>query len=215
MSSSQLTLYTAATPNGKPISVFLEELGIPYDVVKMSLSESDIGKVHNQVKSPWFLEINPNGRIPAITHNGFNVFETSAILSYLQAEFDKENIFGFSPVENPKEYSEVLQWLFFAHGGVGPMQGQLSHFKCPYAQKRYLNELKRLYSVLNLRLAKHKYLAGDKYTIADIKTHLWVRAGFLNAEKLGLDTKEWPNLKDWVDRIESRAAFQKGVNVPA
>ena len=82
--------------------------------VGMSCMDSDIGKVHNQVKSPWFLEINPNGRIPAITHNGFHVFETSAILAYLQAEFDKENKFGFSPVDNPKEYNEVLQWMFFA-----------------------------------------------------------------------------------------------------
>ncbi|KAK1225229.1 Glutathione S-transferase 2 [Marasmius sp. AFHP31] len=213
---SKLTLYSFPTPNGVPISIFLEELGVSYDVVKMSISDNDIGKVHNQVKSPWFLEINPNGRIPAITHNGFNVFETSAILLYLAAEFDKENKFSFHPTQNPKEYSEVLQWLFFAHGGVGPMQGQANHFvtyakeKIPYAQTRYLNETKRLYGVLESRLSKHKYLAGDKYTIADIKTHGWVR----RVHSLGIDLAEWPNLKDWTDRIEERAAVQKGLKIP-
>ena len=103
--------------------------------VKMSIRDSDIGKVHNQVKSPWFLEINPNGRIPALAHNGFNVFETSAILLYLVAEFDKENKFGFDPKADPLLYSEMLQWLFFAHGGIGPMQGQANHFNI-YAPER-------------------------------------------------------------------------------
>jgi glutathione S-transferase len=129
-----LHLYTHATPNGHPISIFLEELKasglLPngYEVTNLSISDADIGNVHNQVKSPWFLAINPNGRIPAITHDGFNVFETSAILLYLAAEFDKNNEFGYNSKESPKEYSELLQWLFFAHGGVGPMQGQANHF---------------------------------------------------------------------------------------
>ena len=134
-------LYTAPTANGFPISIFLEELKdhslLPngYEVTKMSISDADIGKVHNQVKSPWFLEINPNGRIPAIKHDGFNVFETSAILLYLAATFDKENQFGYDPRENPKEYSEMLQWMFFAHGGIGPMQGQANHFKFSAPEK--------------------------------------------------------------------------------
>ena len=127
-------LYTAPTPNGFPISILLEELkeieSLPdgYEYTRLSISDADIGKVHNQVKQPWFLEINPNGRIPAITHDGFPVFETSAILLYIAATFDKGNKFGFDPKESPREYSEVLQWLFFAHGGVGPMQGQANHF---------------------------------------------------------------------------------------
>lgn len=134
-------LYTAGTANGYPISILLEELKasgqLPdgYEFTKMSISDADIGKVHNQVKSPWFLEINPNGRIPAIVHNGFNVFETSAILAYLTAEFDKKNQFGFDSQESPKEYSEVLQWMFFAHGGIGPMQGQANHFSFAAPEK--------------------------------------------------------------------------------
>lgn len=137
-------LYTAPTPNGHPVSIFLEELKasgqLPngYEFTRLSISDADIGKVHNQVKSPWFLEINPNGRIPAITHNGFSVFETSAILTYLAAEFDKKNEFGFDSKENPREYSEVLQWLFFAHGGIGPMQGQANHFTFAAPEKMWV-----------------------------------------------------------------------------
>ena len=134
-------LYTAPTVNGFTASILLEELKaagkLPngYEVTKLSIKDADIGKVHNQVKSPWFLEINPNGRIPAITHDGFNVFETSAILFYLTATFDTENQFNYDPKKNPKEYSEVLQWTFFAHGGIGPMQGQANHFSFAAPEK--------------------------------------------------------------------------------
>ncbi|KAH8809571.1 glutathione S-transferase [Flagelloscypha sp. PMI_526] len=215
--SSNLTLYTGPTSNGRPIAIFLEELGLSYDVVKMSISDADIGKVHNQVKSPWYLEINPNGRIPAITHDGSNVFETSAILLYLAAQFDKDNKFGFDPVQDAKGYSEVMQWIMFAHGGVGPMQGQASHFymfakeRIPYAITRYLNETRRLYSVLDTRLSKHEYLAADKYTVADIKTVTWV----LSSKGLDINLEEeFPSIKAWVDRITAREAFQKGMQVP-
>jgi len=216
-------LYTAPTPNGHPISILLEELKardlLPngYEVTKMSISDADIGKVHNQVKSPWFLEICPNGRIPAITHDGFSVFETSAILVYLAGAFDKNNEFGFDPKEDPKGYSEVLQWIFFAHGGVGPMQGQANHFalyapeKIPYGINRYLNETRRLYSVLEARLSTRQYLLGDKYTIADIKTFPWVR----RSSGLGIDlAKEFPAVNAWVERITARPAVQAGLQVP-
>ncbi|KAL0565360.1 ATP-dependent DNA/RNA helicase [Marasmius crinis-equi] len=220
---NKVTLYTAGTPNGHPISIFLEELKVSYKPVKLSLSDADAGKVENHVKAPWFLSINPNGRIPAIVRHDseqgdFNVFETSAILAYLAAEFDKNYEFGFDPRTHPKEYSEVLQWLFFTHGGVGPMFGQLSHFKraapekIPYAINRYLTEAKRLLSVLETRLSKHEYLAGDKYTIADIKTQPWIRL----AHYFEIDiAKDYPSVKAWVDRIDARPAVQKGLQVPA
>ncbi|KAF8145276.1 glutathione S-transferase [Mycena galopus ATCC 62051] len=216
--SSKLTLYTAPTPNGHPVSVFLEELGIPYETVRMSISDSDIGKVHNQVKSPWYLEINPNGRIPAITHDGFHVFETSAILLYLQATFDKENKFGASAEKDPRAYSEIVQWMCFAHGGIGPMQGQANHFKraapeqIPYAINRYVAETRRLYSVLESRLSTRDYLVGDRYTIADIKTVTWVRFG--NFLEIDME-KEFPRVKAWIARIEARPAVQQGLKVPA
>jgi glutathione S-transferase len=123
--SEKLTLYTAPTPNGHPISAFLEELKLAYpdnqtlanyEAVRLSISDADIGKVHLQVKSPWFLEINPNGRIPALTHGDFNVFETSAILLYLAEEFDVDRKFSFDPKEEKRLYSQQLQWTFFAVG---------------------------------------------------------------------------------------------------
>jgi len=216
-------LYTAPTPNGHPISIFLEELKsrnlLPngYQVTKMSISDADIGKVHDQVKSPWFLEINPNGRIPALTHNGFNVFETSAILLYLAAEFDKNNEFGYDPKATPKEYSQVLQWIFFAHGGVGPMQGQANHFtfaapeKIEYGINRYKNETRRLYGVLESHLKSRQYLVGEKYTVADIKTAPWVR----RSTALGIDlASEFPSVNAWLERILARAPVQAGLQIP-
>jgi len=218
-STKPVVLYSVPTPNGVPITVILEELkavygGSPdYDVVKMSISDADIGKVHNQVKSPWFLEINPNGRIPAITHEGFSVFETSAILLYLAAVYDKENKLSWDPIKEPKLYSEQLQWLFFAHGGIGPMQGQANHFKLyapekiPYGVNRYINETKRLYSVLEARLATTDFLVGGKFSLADIKAWPWVRL----APRLEIDLGEFPNVKAWVERIEARPAVQAGL----
>lgn len=119
-----LTLYSFPTPNGQAASIFLYQLMKAYpdnevlknlEVVKMSISDADIGKVHNQVKSQWYIDtVNPNGRIPAIVHDGFAVFETSAILLYLADEFDTERKFSFDPKTDKKSYSEMLQWMFFA-----------------------------------------------------------------------------------------------------
>jgi len=223
ISDKPVVLYTFGTPNGWPISIILEELkdaygGPDYEPVTMSIRDGEIGKVHNQVKSPWFTsDINPNGRIPAITHDGFSVFETSAILLYLANEFDKGHKFSASPAEDPKAYSVELQWLFFAHGGVGPMQGQANHFnhyapeKLPYAINRYLSETRRLYSVLEARLTASPYLAGPNYGIADIKTFGWVRI----AGRTGVDIDEFPKLKAWAEGIEARPAVQRGLQVPA
>ncbi|KAK1234335.1 Glutathione S-transferase 2 [Marasmius sp. AFHP31] len=214
--SDKLTLYSYPTANGVAASILLEELGIPYEVVKMSISDADIGKVHNQVKSPWYLELNPNGKIPTISHNGFSVFETSAILLYLTAEFDKENKLGFHPTQNPQEYSELLQWIFFAHGGLGPMQGQGAHFlhakeKIPYAINRYTTETRRVYGIFEERLSKNEWLVGGKYTIADIKAVGWIRRS--NLVEIDL-AKDFPKLKAWVDKIEARPAVQKGLKIP-
>jgi len=220
-----LKLYTFPTPNGQPIAVFLEELkaaygGPDYEVVKMSIMDRDKGVKKNQVKNEWFLKINPNGRIPAITHNGFNVFETSAVLAYLAQTFDKDHKFS-ADVADVEGHSEDLQWLFFAHGGIGPMQGQANHFvkfcpeDIPYAKKRYLDETKRLFGVLEIRLKDREYLSGGaapgKYGIADIKTFTWVRAGPTFLDSAILDAT--PNVKAWIDRIEARPAVQTGLGV--
>jgi len=215
-----LKLYTFPTPNGRPIAIFLEELraayGAPeYEVVKMSLKDTDKGVKQNHVKNEWFLKISPNGHIPAITHNGFNVFETSAILTYLAQAFDKDHKFS-ADVADVDGHSEDLQWLFFAHAGIGPMQGQAGHFirgapeDIPYAKKRFLDELKRLYGVLELRLRDREYLSGGpapgKYGIADIKAFTWVRCTPTMVEDL-------PNVKAWLERIQARPAVQIGMNV--
>jgi len=213
-----ITLYTVNTPNGIVVTILLEELkaagGPDYEIVKMSIRDADIGKVHNQVKSPWFLEINPNGRIPTITDNtnkGFAVFETSAILLYLAQKFDVKHEFS-ADVNDLENYSRELQWLFFAHGGIGPMQGQANHFNkyapedIPYAKKRYTEETKRLYGVLELRLQKSEYLAGPKYGIADIKTYGWVRIWKWTSEELTLDN--FPKVKEWKEKIDERAAVK-------
>ncbi|KIJ50054.1 hypothetical protein M422DRAFT_27466 [Sphaerobolus stellatus SS14] len=229
MSKPAITLYSYPTPNGVCVSIFLEALKSvypdnadlnSYEVVKMSIRDADIGQVHNQVKSPWFLEINPNGRIPTITVNGFNVFETSAIILYLAQVYDTKKLFSYDPVNEAKEYSEMLQWIFFAHGGIGPMQGQANHFnfaapeKIEYAQKRYVNETRRLYSVLetHLKAGDKEFIMGNKFTLADIKTFPWVR----RCSALGIDlATEFPIVKAWVDRIEARPDVQRGLKIPA
>jgi glutathione S-transferase len=180
-----LVLYTVPTPNGLPISFFLEDLKainppatVDYDVRKISFQ-------NNEQKEPWFIKMNPNGRIPVLedrSRENFYVFETSAILLYLAQHYDKGHVFWFDAEKDPNDYSEMLQWLFFAHGGIGPMQGQANHFRnaapedIPYAKKRYLDETKRLYGVLEIRLANRDYLAGagkGKYSIADTKAFSW------------------------------------------
>jgi len=220
-----LILYTQGTPNGFCASIYLEELkhaygGPDYEVVPMSIRDADIGKEHFQVKSPWYLEINPNGRIPALTHKGFNVFETSAILLYISQLYDKEHKFSADPIANPQEYSEDLQWIFFAHGGIGPMQGQAGHFafaapeKIQYGITRYLNETKRLYGVLEIRLQDRDWLVGPgrgRFGIADIKSFTWVKNGY----RVGVDMSEFPRVSDWLKRIDERPGVQAGFKVPA
>jgi GSH-dependent disulfide-bond oxidoreductase len=202
-----ITLYTAPTPNGHKASIALEELGIPYETVGV-----DLGK--NVQKEPWFLAINPNGRIPAIVDHDagdFPVFESGAILLYL-AEKDGS---GRLLPKDAKGRSRVIQWLMFQMGGVGPMQGQANVFfryfpeKIPAAISRYQNETRRLYTVLDAQLAKHEYLAGE-YSLADIATWPWVRIhGWAGVEIDGLD-----HLKRWIDAIAARPAVQRGLAVP-
>ncbi|KAI9001258.1 glutathione S-transferase C-terminal-like protein [Trametes punicea] len=218
--SGGLLLYTSPTPNGHKVSVFLEELkdayGLDYQVEKIDISK-------NTQKEPWFIKMNPNGRIPVLVdrnRNNFNVFESAAILLYLQQHYDKENKFAFDRDSDPDNYSEMLQWIFFAHGGVGPMQGQAHHFNkyapedIPYGKKRYTDETRRLYGVLEIRLQDRDYLAGPgrgAYSLADLNVIPWIRF-HKNAAIETLD--EWPRLKNWVDRCVSRPAFQAGIRVP-
>jgi glutathione S-transferase len=201
-----IDLYTAPTPNGWKASIALEELGLAYRVHPINL-----GKLEQ--KEPWFLAINPNGRIPAIVdrENGdFAVFESGAILVYLAERNGK-----LIPTD-AKGRSLVMQWLMFQMSGVGPMQGQANVFfryapeKIQYAIERYQNETRRLYGVLDARLKDAQYLAGD-YSIADIATWPWVSihawAG-VSLDGLG-------HLARWLEEVGKRPAVQKGRAVPA
>ncbi|KAK9897113.1 glutathione S-transferase [Cystobasidium minutum MCA 4210] len=216
--SKPIKLYVSGTPNGQMASILLEELkavypGFDYEVIPIDFSK-------NEQKEEWFLKINPNGRIPAIVdpnRNDFPVFETAAILQYLVIHYDPEGHFHFR--SQPDKESEVMQWMFFAHGGIGPMQGQANHFyryapeKIKYGIDRYQNETKRLYGVLDRRLQGREFLVGDgkgKYSIADSKAFPWV----LLSPWAGVFAKDKPkSVQEWQDRIFARPAVQKGLQV--
>ena len=200
-----IDLYTASTPNGWKVSVALEELGLPYDVHALNLSKGE-------QKDPEYLKICPNGRIPAIVDreaDDFSVFESGACLIYL-AEKTRRLL-----PSDVKGRSLVLQWLMFQIGGIGPMMGQANVFyryfpeKIEPAIRRYQNECKRLFQVLESRLEDHEYLAGD-YSIADIANWCWVRTHRWS----GVPVDELPHLRRWLDLMAARPACQKGVKVP-
>ncbi|MEJ2764987.1 glutathione S-transferase N-terminal domain-containing protein [Photobacterium sp. MCCC 1A19761] len=201
-----IEFYTAATPNGHKISIALEEMGLDYRVHPLDLMAAE-------QKSPAFTAINPNGRIPAIIdteNDNFAVFESGAILLYLAEKTGK-----FLPVD-PKQRSQVIQWLMFQMGGVGPMMGQANVFyryfpeKIPAAIERYQHEGRRLFEVMDRQLAQHCYLAGEEYTIADIATWPWVRIH----EWSGISIEGLAHLQRWLSELATRPACQKGITIP-
>ncbi len=200
-----IDLYTSATPNGWKASVTLEELEVPYEVHPIQLSKGE-------QKQPWYLKINPNGRIPAIVdrdEDNLAVFESGAIMIYL-AEKTGRLLPSARRLRAP-----VLSWLMFQMGGVGPMMGQANVFYRYWPEKyqpaidRYQNETRRLFEVLNTQLADHEYLAGD-YSIADIANWCWVRTHPWS----GVSVEGLEHLQRWLDAIGSRPGVQKGVKVP-
>jgi glutathione S-transferase len=203
------TLYTAATPNGRKASIMLEECALRYNVHLLALGEGE-------QKLDWYLQINPNGRIPALVDhdNGdFAVFESGAILIYLA---EKTGQF-LPPTESgdQKCRSLVIQWLMFQMGGLGPMMGQANVFfryaeeKIPYAVERYQKETRRLLEVLDTRLADNEYLAGA-YSIADIANFAWART----ASWSGVESRDLEHLSRWIEAIRARPAVQRGLDVP-
>lgn len=197
--------YTASTPNGWKVTVMLEEIGIPYRVIPIDLGQQE-------QKSEWFLQINPNGRIPAIVdrdNEDFAVFESGAILLYLAAKT------GQLMPREPKAASRVTQWLMFQMGGVGPMMGQANVFyryfpeKIPAAIERYHHECRRLFEVLERQLTGREYLC-DEYSIADIAHWCWVRIHRWS----GVDADGLTALNAWLDRLSARPACQRGIAIP-
>jgi len=200
-----IELYSSPTPNGRKVSIALEEMGLAYTLHAIDLASA-------QQKEPWFLAINPNGRIPAIVDrdNGdFAVFESGAILMYLA-----EKTGQFLPTD-AKARSRVIQWLMFQMGGVGPMMGQANVFyryapeKIPFAIERYQREGARLFGVLDRQLAQHEYLAGE-YSIADMATWPWVAIH----DWSGIGITPFPHLARWLAAIAERPAVQRGHQVP-
>lgn len=200
--------YTWKTSNGRKVTIMLEEIQIPY-----KLHPIDIGK-DDQFK-PDYVKLNPNSKIPTIVDQDgpggkpFRVIESGAILMYLAEKTGK-----LMPSETRARY-EVIQWVMFQMGGVGPNFGQMHHFnraakeKVPYALTRFGTEVKRLYGVLDARLGEGPYLAGD-YSIADICTYPWV----VRHEWQNVDLNAFPNVKRWYDAISARPAVQKGLELP-
>ena len=203
-----IDLYTWSTPNGRKVSIMLEEVGLPYEVHPIDITADDQFK-------PDFLKISPNNKIPAIVDrdNGHAMFESGAILIYLAEKTGK-----LMPTEQLARM-DVLQWLMFQMGGVGPMFGQTHHFykfakeQVPYAINRYVGETKRLYGVMDKRLGEAAYLAGDEYSIADVATWPWVSRFEWHALDDGLNG--FPNVKRWYSEIAARPGVQKGYDVPA
>lgn len=216
--NSDIHLYTAQTPNGIKVSILLEELGVPYKVTAIDISK-------DVQKEPWFLEINPNGRIPALTDTledgtPISLFESGAIMQYLVERYDSKEHKVSYPAGS-KEYYQTQAWLFWQMGGLGPMQGQANHFtryapeKIQYGINRYQNETRRLYRVMDKQLEKNGtgYLVGDKATIADFSCWGWVAAhGWCGIKDF--DT-QFPNLNKWLNRLLERPGLEKGRHVPS
>ena len=203
-----IDLYSWATPNGHKIHIFLEEIGVKYN-----LHAVDIGK--GEQFTPEFLKISPNNKIPAITDsegpNGekISLFESGAILIYLAEKFGK-----FLPTDAINRY-KTIEWLMFQKAGFGPMLGQAHHFrnyapiKVDYAIERYTNEAKRLYNVLNTQLGVSEFVATNELTIADMAIYPWARV-YANQ---GVEIDELPHFKRWLDMLDARPAFVKGCQV--
>lgn len=201
-----IDLYTSPTPNGHKVSVLLEEMGVEYNLIPVDLSKG-------AQKTPEFLAMNPNGRIPVIVdrdNDDFVVFESGAIMVYLAEKYGQ-----FYPAD-PKVRSRALQWLMFQMGGVGPMMGQANVFYRYFPEKiqpaidRYQHECRRLFEVLNTRLEQSRYLAGDEITIADFANWAWVRThNWSGASVEGLE-----HLMRWVNELYERPGCVAGIHKP-
>jgi GST-like protein len=205
-----IEVYSWATPNGHKIHIMLEECGLPYRAIPVNIGAGDQFE-------PDFLAISPNNKIPAIIDpegpdgQPISLFESGAILLYLASKTGR-----FLPADVRGKF-QALEWLMFQMGSIGPMLGQTHHFriyapeKIGYAIERYTNEARRLYGVMDRRLAKTRYIAGPDYSIADIAIFPWLRSW----KNQGIDWNEFPHLKGWFDEIAARPAVQRGVEVLA
>jgi GSH-dependent disulfide-bond oxidoreductase len=200
-----IDLYTWTTPNGRKVSIMLEEVGLPYTVHPINITK-------DEQHGPAFLKISPNNKIPAIVDHdaGISMMESGAIMLYLARKTGK-----LLPDEG-KPYWKIMEWLMMQMGSVGPMLGQTHHFvkynhgKSEYAEERYLKENRRIYGVLDRRLGEAAYLGGDDYTVADVATWPWIS----RFDWQTMDLNDYPDLKRWYLEIAARPAVQRGFDVP-
>lgn len=200
-----IDLYTWATPNGRKVSIALEELGLPYRVHKIDITKGEQRK-------PEFTRISPNQKIPAIVdgETGITLMESGAILMYLAGKA------GRLLPKQPEKHWRVIQWLMWQKGGFGPMLGQAHHFikfnpgKSVYAEERYGKETRRLYGVLDRQLAENEFVACDEYTIADIATWPWTARHAFQ----GIDLEDFPHVLSWYLEVAARPAVRAGWAVP-
>ena len=209
-----IQFYTYTTPNGRKVSIMLEELGISYQVNVVNIS-------NGEQFEPEFLKVSPNNKIPAIVDeeaDGLAVFESGAILTYLAEKYGQ-----FLPASGEEARYKTLEWLHWQIGGVGPMFGQLGYFtvyakeKIPQAIARYTSEAERLLAVMDRRLTDNAYLAGEAYSIADMAAYPWLvnaREGAFLGASLGAILAEKPAVLRWLDDVGSRPAVQRGMAVP-
>jgi GST-like protein len=204
-----IQLYFWATPNAYKVSILLEELGLPYKILPIHIGKGEQFSEH-------FLTISPNNKIPAIVDEDgpggkpLSVFESGAILIYLANKVQSQLL-----PSDPEKYYQVMQWLMFQMGSLGPMLGQAHHFrkyapeKLPYAIDRYTNEAARLYGVMDKRLSHTRFFGGDDYSIADISIYPWLRAYKLQGQNLS----DWHHIQRWYSELRARPQVQKGLAV--
>jgi len=209
MSTADIRLYTAPTMNGWKPLIFLEEAGVDYELVRIDFSR-------DEQHAAWYLELNPNGRIPTLVdraNDDFAVFESGAILWYLAEKYG-----CFLPAD-ARARSRTLQWLMFQMGGIGPMMGQAMYFRRiaepqgyreEFSIRRFSRESRRLLEVLDRQLARHAHVAGDDYTIADMAVYPWARSWFW----AGVSVEDLSNLRGWLDRLDQRPAIRRALQLP-
>lgn len=212
LTAPYIKLYSLGTLNGQKITTYLQLLGLDYNYRKIDFSK-------NEQKEPWFIKLNPNGKIPTLSHVDSTgkqtiLFETAAILLYLGETFDKEHKYYYSPGD--ELYWDQIKWLIFHVASHAPYQGQATHFqvfapeKVPYGIKRYKEETERVFGVFEIRLAENNgWLVGDHLNITDIAALPWIR----NYPKNNIDIDQFPHLKAWIEKLTKIPDIVKGINV--
>jgi len=209
-----LNIYVAPAVNPYKLTILCEELGIPYNAIRIDTSKGE-------QRSEWYTKINPNARLPALIHvkeDGeiVKLWESAACMLYIVSVWDTDHLVSYAVDGQSQEYWSMVAWLTWQVAHIGPMMGQSAHFlrysweDIPYGVRRYSAESRRLFEVMEIQLKKTQYLVGDKLTISDIACYIWA----VSAAWCGVDIEEFPTVKVWRDKISEREAVKRGLKVP-